>query len=139
MENICPQVPENFLKKVLDKQFDLVYKENNFKTANHRRGSKAASASTESFPQLRGKREAGQQMNEQEQQSKEPIRSDMIVRDVILAHPDAAEVLMRVGMGCISCPAALMENLGDACMVHGLDGEEVVKYLNQELNLPQAD
>lgn len=51
------------------------------------------------------------EMNEQEQQSKEPIRSDMIVRDVILAHPDAAEVLMRVGMGCISCPAALMENL----------------------------
>ena len=79
------------------------------------------------------------EMNEQEQQSKEPIRSDMIVRDVILAHPDAAEVLMRVGMGCISCPAALMENLGDACMVHGLDGEEGVKYLNQELNLPQAD
>ena len=79
------------------------------------------------------------EMNEQEQQSKEPIRSDMIVRDVILAHQDAAEVLMRVGMGCISCPAALMENLGDACMVHGLDGEEVVKYLNQELNLPQAD
>ena len=29
------------------------------------------------------------EMNEQEQQSKEPIRSDMIVRDVILAHPDA--------------------------------------------------
>ena len=79
------------------------------------------------------------EVNEQEQQSKEPIRSNMIVRDVILAHPDAAEVLMRVGMGCISCPAALMESLGDACMVHGLDGEEVVKYLNQELNLPQAE
>jgi hybrid cluster-associated redox disulfide protein len=77
------------------------------------------------------------EVNEMEQ-SKEPIRSDMIVRDVILAHPDAAEVLMRVGMGCISCPAALMESLGDACAVHGLDGEEVVKYLNQELNLPQA-
>lgn len=71
--------------------------------------------------------------------SKQPITSDMIVRDVILAHPDAAEVLMRVGMGCISCPAALMESLGDACMVHGLDGEEVVKYLNQELNLDSAE
>ena len=71
--------------------------------------------------------------------SKQPISSDMIVRDVIIAHPDAAEVLMRVGMGCISCPAALMESLGDACMVHGLDGEEVCKYLNQELDLPQAE
>ena len=67
--------------------------------------------------------------------NKDLITSDMIVRDVIIAHPDAAEVLMRIGMGCISCPAALMESLGDACMVHGLDGEEVVKYLNQELNL----
>jgi hybrid cluster-associated redox disulfide protein len=71
--------------------------------------------------------------------SRQPITTDMIVRDVIIAHPDAAEVLMRVGMGCISCPAALMESLGDACMVHGLDGEEVAKYLNQELNLPQAE
>ena len=71
--------------------------------------------------------------------SKQPISSDMIVRDVIIAHPDAAEVLMRVGMGSISCPAALMESLGDACMVHGLDGEEVVKYLNQELNLVPAE
>ena len=59
------------------------------------------------------------EMNEQEQQSKEPIRSDMIVRDVILAHPDAAEVLMRVGMGCISCPAALIENLGDQAAFAG--------------------
>ena len=71
--------------------------------------------------------------------SKQPISSDMIVRDVIIAHPDAAEVLMRVGMGGISCPAALMESRGDACMVHGLDGEEVVKYLNQELNLVPAE
>ena len=58
------------MEKVLDKQFDLVYKENNFKTANHRRGSKAASASTESFPQLRGKREAGQQMGRRGQRER---------------------------------------------------------------------
>ena len=77
--------------------------------------------------------------NQNVEASKQPISSEMIVRDVIIAHPDAAEVLMRVGMGCISCPAALMESLGDACMVHGLDGEEVVKYLNQELNLVPAE
>lgn len=67
--------------------------------------------------------------------STDPVTSDMLVRDVILAHPDAAEILMRIGMGCISCPASLMESLGEACMVHGMDGEEVVKYLNQELEL----
>ncbi len=68
-------------------------------------------------------------------ENKNPISSDMIVRDIIIQHPDAAEVLMRVGMGCISCPAALMESLAEACMVHGLDAEEVAKYLNQELEL----
>ena len=77
--------------------------------------------------------------DENKNESKNPITTDMVVRDVILEHPDAAEVLMRIGMGCITCPAALMENLGDACMVHGLDGEEVAKYLNQELDLPQAE
>ncbi len=68
-------------------------------------------------------------------ENKNPISSDMIVRDIIIQHPDAAEVLMRVGMGCISCPAALMESLSEACMVHGLDAEEVAQYLNQELEL----
>ena len=67
--------------------------------------------------------------------STDPITGNMLVRDVILAHPDAAEILMRIGMGCISCPASLMESLEEACMVHGMDGEEVVKYLNQELEL----
>ncbi len=70
-----------------------------------------------------------------EENVKKPISSDIIIRDLILEYPDSAEVLMRIGMGCISCPASLMETLSEACMVHGLDGEEVVKYLNQELQL----
>lgn len=64
-----------------------------------------------------------------------PLTSDMLIRDILLGYPDAAEILMRIGMGCITCPASLMESLGEACMVHGLDGEEVVKYMNQEMNL----
>lgn len=67
---------------------------------------------------------------------KAPLNENMLIRDIILTHPDAAEILMRIGMGCITCPASLMESLGEACMVHGLDGEEVCKYMNQELNLP---
>lgn len=68
-----------------------------------------------------------------------PIQSGMLVRDIILAHPDAAEILMQIGMGCISCPASLMESLSDACAVHGLDADEVAKYLNQELHLTDED
>lgn len=42
---------------------------------------------------------------------------------------------MMIGMGCISCPAAAMESIGDASMVHGLDGDQVVEYLNDTLHL----
>lgn len=64
-----------------------------------------------------------------------PLTTDMLLRDILLGYPDSAEILMRIGMGCITCPASLMESLGEACMVHGLDGEEVAKYMNQEMNL----
>ena len=66
---------------------------------------------------------------------KTPVTSDMIVGDILRAHPEAAIALMNCGMGCIHCPAALNESLADACMVHGLDSEEVVNYVNAELGL----
>jgi hypothetical protein len=31
-----------------------------------------------------------------------------------------------------------MESLTEACMVHGLDGKEVARYLNVELGLVEA-
>ena len=68
-----------------------------------------------------------------------PITTDMLLRDILIAYPDSSEILMRIGMGCITCPASLMESLGEACMVHGLDGEEVAKYMNQEMNLSQEE
>ena len=47
--------------------------------------------------------------------------------------------LLTVRMGCISCPASQMESLSDACMVHGLDADEVIKYVNYELGLTAAE
>lgn len=74
-----------------------------------------------------------------EQENKEPITGDMLVYDILGKYPEAAYVLMNCGMGCISCPAAMMESLNDACMVHGIDADEVVKYVNYELGLTPAD
>ena len=70
---------------------------------------------------------------------KTPITSDMIVGDILRAHPEAAYALMNCGMGCIGCPSSQMESLRDACMVHGLDADEVLKYLNYELGLAAAE
>lgn len=63
------------------------------------------------------------------------ITKDMIVGDILKQFPTAAYPLMNCGMGCIHCGAALMESLEDACTVHGMDADEVTKYLNVELGL----
>ncbi|RKM63352.1 DUF1858 domain-containing protein [Butyrivibrio sp. XB500-5] len=61
------------------------------------------------------------------------VTSDMIVGDLIVKHPLAAQFLMECGMGCIYCPASQMESLAEACAVHGIDSEEIVDALNDYL------
>ncbi|MBQ6636036.1 MAG: DUF1858 domain-containing protein [Lachnospiraceae bacterium] len=70
--------------------------------------------------------------------TKEPITGDMLIANIISQYPDAIYLLMNCGMGCVSCPASQMESLTEACMVHGLDGVEVARYLNVELGLVEA-
>ena len=62
------------------------------------------------------------------------ITSDMLMGDILQAYPDAAEVLMDAGMHCIGCPSSLMESLDDACLVHGLDSDELLEKLNEVAN-----
>ena len=66
---------------------------------------------------------------------KKPLTGDMLIGDILMQYPEAAYILMNCGMACISCPSAQMESLYEACMVHMIDGEEVLKYLNYELGL----
>jgi hybrid cluster-associated redox disulfide protein len=63
------------------------------------------------------------------------ITKDMLTGEVVATYPEAAKALMMVGMGCVSCPASQMESLADAAMLHGLDADLVVEYLNDSLNL----
>ena len=65
--------------------------------------------------------------------SGELVTSDMLVGDIIVKHPLAAQFLMECGMGCIHCPASQMESLSEACAVHGIDGEEITDALNDYL------
>ncbi|MFQ7172043.1 MAG: DUF1858 domain-containing protein [Thomasclavelia ramosa] len=55
----------------------------------------------------------------------------MLVGSIIGMHPQAAQILSDSGMGCLGCPASQSETLADACLVHGLDVEEILKQLNQ--------
>ncbi len=44
--------------------------------------------------------------------------------------PEKAEILLNAGMHCLGCPASQEETIEEACMVHGIDVEEIIKELN---------
>ena len=74
-----------------------------------------------------------------EENKKVPVDGDMLIMEILRMYPESAYVLMNCGMGCIGCPSSQMESLKEACMVHGLDPDEVIKYLNYELGLTAAE
>ena len=54
-----------------------------------------------------------------------------------------AYVLMEAGMHCVGCPSSIGESLDEACMVHGLNADEVManiqEYLNAKKESEQAE
>lgn len=58
------------------------------------------------------------------------ITRDMTIGKIINSNEKAADILMSLGMGCLGCPSAAMESLEQACIVHGLDIDEVLDKLN---------
>ncbi len=61
------------------------------------------------------------------------IRADMTLGDIMNNKPEIIPILMDAGMHCISCPAALMETLEEASMVHGIPIEELMQYIKESL------
>nr|WP_307775811.1 DUF1858 domain-containing protein [uncultured Cetobacterium sp.] len=59
------------------------------------------------------------------------ITKDTIIAEVIKENPNAVEILMSFGMGCVGCPSSQMETIEQACEIHGLNLEEVLKRLNE--------
>lgn len=58
------------------------------------------------------------------------ITEDMIIGDLVRNYPQAIKVLSEHGMGCVGCPSAQAESIGDACKVHGMDINSLLKALN---------
>ena len=63
------------------------------------------------------------------------INKDMIIAEILDVDRNLAPILMASGMHCIGCPSAQGESLEEACMVHGIDVDEVVGRLNEYLEL----
>lgn len=58
------------------------------------------------------------------------FNKDTKIGEILEKAPDKAEILLEIGMHCLGCPASQMETLEEACAVHGIDVEELIKKLN---------
>ena len=61
------------------------------------------------------------------------VSKDMLIGELIRLDPNVAPILMRAGMHCLGCPASQGESLEEACMVHGIDCDELVAGMNEVL------
>ncbi|MBQ7902002.1 MAG: DUF1858 domain-containing protein [Clostridia bacterium] len=58
------------------------------------------------------------------------ITKDTIIMDVLRIDPETAPFFLEIGMHCLGCPSASGETVEQACMVHGVDCDELVEKIN---------
>ena len=58
------------------------------------------------------------------------ITKDTIIGDILKIAPQAAPIFMGIGMHCLGCPASQGETVERACMVHGVDVNELLEKVN---------
>ena len=58
------------------------------------------------------------------------ITKDMIIGELLEVKPEAAEILLSMGMHCLGCPSARGETIAQACEVHGVDVDEIIAQIN---------
>ena len=58
------------------------------------------------------------------------FNKDTKIGEIINKAPEKAEVLLEIGMHCLSCPASQAETIEEACAVHGIDVNELLEKLN---------
>ena len=67
------------------------------------------------------------------------IDKSMLIHEIIEVDPCNAAILMAAGMHCVGCPSAAMESLEEACMVHGMNCDEVIADINAYLAKKEAN
>ncbi|CCZ18630.1 MAG: DUF1858 domain-containing protein [Clostridia bacterium] len=60
------------------------------------------------------------------------IEKDTKIGEIVEKAPEKVEILLDAGMHCLGCPASQAETLEEACLVHGIEVEELIEKLNQD-------
>ena len=61
------------------------------------------------------------------------VTKDTIIGDILDMDKTTAPFFMEMGMHCLGCPASRGETIEQACDVHGVDCDEIVKKLNEHV------
>lgn len=61
------------------------------------------------------------------------ITMDMTIAEAIAVDQNVIPVLLEIGMHCLGCPSAQAETLEEAAMVHGLDPEDLMDKISEQL------
>lgn len=61
------------------------------------------------------------------------ITKDMTIGDILDADRETIPFFLEMGMHCLGCPASRGESVEEACAVHGVDADELVKKINDFL------
>ena len=61
------------------------------------------------------------------------IDKTMLIGELVHMDELIPQMLMAAGMHCIGCPSSQAESLEEACMVHGIDCDDLVSKMNEIL------
>ena len=62
------------------------------------------------------------------------ITKDTIIGDILDIAPQTAPIFMSIGMHCLGCPSSRGETVEEACMVHGVDVDSLLRAVNEVAN-----
>ena len=63
----------------------------------------------------------------------ETFTKNTTIGELLSVYPECAPILMEIGMHCLGCPSSQAESLEEACMVHGIDCDDLVSKMNEIL------
>ncbi len=61
------------------------------------------------------------------------INKDTVIGTILDNAPETAPFFLEMGMHCLGCPASRGETVEQACMVHGVNADELVAKINDFL------
>ena len=58
------------------------------------------------------------------------ISKDTVIGTILDSAPETAPFFLEMGMHCLGCPSARSETVAQACMVHGVNADDLDSKIN---------